>query len=123
MAEREMRAIIARARQRWQIRHVAIAHRIGVVPTTESSVEIAVSSAHRREALEACQFAINELKKSVPIWKKEIYAGEAAAWKENKESAVPTIGQGPPASRRAAAALPIAAAVVVATLAFSRWKR
>ena len=94
MAEREIHKIIQQARQRWDIRHVAIAHRIGVVPTTESSVEIAISSAHRREALEAVHFAIDALKAQVPIWKKEVYAGEATAeWKENKESAAPTLAQ------------------------------
>ena len=94
MAEREIRRIIQRAREKWEIRHVAISHRIGVVPTTESSVEIAISSAHRRAGLEACQFAIDELKAQVPIWKKEIYDGDATAkWKENAESSVPTIGE------------------------------
>ena len=86
MAEREMLAICQRMRERWPLRHVAIAHRIGVVPIGEASVEIAVSSAHRREALEAVQFAIDDLKAHVPIWKKEIYEGDAAAWKENAES-------------------------------------
>ena len=87
MAERELLAICKRMRDRWPLRHVAIAHRIGLVPIGESSVEIAVSSAHRREALEAVQFAIDDLKKHVPIWKKEIYEGDAAAWKENAEAA------------------------------------
>jgi molybdopterin synthase catalytic subunit len=95
MAEREIHAIIARARQRWELRHVAISHRIGVVPQAESSVEIAISSAHRREALQAVQFAIDELKASVPIWKKEVYAGgDGAKWKENAESTAPRIGDG-----------------------------
>ena len=93
MAERQMLAIIQRARAQWELRHVAISHRVGVVPTTESSVEIAVSSAHRKEALAAVHFLIDELKAQVPIWKKEIYAGEAACWKENKESSAPVIGQ------------------------------
>ena len=57
-----MHAIITKARARWAVRHVAVAHRTGLVPTTESSVEIAISSAHRREALEAVQFVIDELK-------------------------------------------------------------
>lgn len=94
MAEREIHAIIRRAREKWSLRHVAIAHRTGVVPSAESSVEIAISSEHRREALAAVQFAIDELKAQVPIWKKEIYAGEGGAWKENKESAAPTLGHG-----------------------------
>lgn len=94
MAKREIHNIIKRARERWDLRHVAISHRIGVVPTTESSVEIAISSSHRREALEACQFAIDELKAQVPIWKKEVYAGEATAkWKENAESSAPKLGE------------------------------
>ena len=87
MAQSEMMAVCTRMRERWPtLRHVAMAHRVGVVPIGEASVEIAVSSAHRREALEAVQFAIDDLKAHVPIWKKEIYEGEAAAWKENAES-------------------------------------
>ena len=78
-----MLAIVSRARERWALRHVAISHRVGVVPAAEASVEIAISSAHRKEALAAVQFAIDELKEHVPIWKKEVYEGEAAAWKEN----------------------------------------
>ena len=62
------------------------------MPTTHSSVEIAISSAHRKESLEAVHWAIDELKAKVPIWKKEVYAGgDKAAWKENKESAAPTL--------------------------------
>ena len=96
MAEREMRVIIQKARQRWALRHVAIAHRIGVVPTAESSVEIAISSTHRKEALEAVQYAIDELKAHVPIWKKEVYDGEAAAaWKENPDWARGGAGTAP----------------------------
>ncbi|KAL1519507.1 hypothetical protein AB1Y20_023023 [Prymnesium parvum] len=89
MAKKEMHNIIAAIRTRWQVRHVAIAHRVGVVPAAESSVEIAVSSTHRAEALEAVHFAINELKKTVPIWKKEIYDEGDAQWKENKEWKLP----------------------------------
>ena len=83
-----MLAVCARMRERWPaLRHVALAHRLGVVPIGEASVEIAASSAHRRDALEAVAFAIDDLKARVPIWKKEVYAGdEAAVWKENAES-------------------------------------
>ena len=62
MADREIRVIIEKARQRWKLRHVAVAHRVGIVPTAESSVEIAISSTHRAEALAAVQYAIDELK-------------------------------------------------------------
>ncbi len=94
MAEKEILRIIGRAREQWKLRHVAVSHRVGVVGTAESSVEIAVSSTHRREALDACAFVIDELKASVPIWKKEVYSDDSgtpgfvpATWKENKESA------------------------------------
>jgi len=50
-------------------------HRIGPVKITEPSVIIAVSAAHRDDAFQACRFAIEEIKKSVPIWKKEIFEG------------------------------------------------
>ena len=81
-----MQGICAKIRERWAVRHIAMAHRTGVVPIGEASVEIAVSSAHRREALESVHFAIDELKARVPIWKKEVYDGEAAAaWKENPD--------------------------------------
>jgi len=53
----------------------------------EASVVIAVSSPHRAESLAAVQYAIDTLKSSIPIWKKEVYASEGAEWKENKECA------------------------------------
>jgi molybdopterin synthase catalytic subunit len=79
MALAEMRKIGAAARQRWPITRIAIVHRVGVVPTGEASVVIAVSAGHRRAAFEACQFAIDRLKEIVPIWKKEHFEG-GAVW-------------------------------------------
>ena len=100
MAEKEIRAICARMRARWALRHIAFAHRTGVVPTCEASVEIAVSSTHRKEALEAVQYAIDELKAHVPIWKKEVYeGGEPAAWKENPDWARGGAGGAAPAAK------------------------
>ncbi len=88
MAEREMRAICAAVRERWPVRHIAMVHRIGVVPVGEASVEIAVSSTHRREAIAAAAYAIDALKDRVPIWKKEVYDGDApATWKANATTA------------------------------------
>ena len=57
----------------WNVETVVIQHKLGNCPVGEVSVLIAVSSEHRKEALEAVQFAIDELKKTVPIWKKVIY--------------------------------------------------
>jgi molybdopterin synthase catalytic subunit len=75
MALRELQKIGAEARRRWPITKIAIVHRIGVVPIGEASVVIAVSSAHRVAAFEACHFAIDRLKEVVPIWKKEHFDG------------------------------------------------
>ncbi|XP_060985798.1 molybdopterin synthase catalytic subunit isoform X3 [Dama dama] len=57
----------------------------GLVPVTEASVIIAVSSAHRAASLEAVSYAIDVLKARVPIWKKEIYEESSSSWKRNKE--------------------------------------
>ncbi|NXL66374.1 MOC2B synthase, partial [Chordeiles acutipennis] len=85
MAETEIKKICRDIRQKWpSVKHIAVHHRLGVVPITEASVIIAVSSPHRAESLEAVMYCINTLKASVPIWKKEIYEDEYS-WKENKE--------------------------------------
>jgi len=72
MAEAKLREIGAEVRRRWpSVKAVAILHRIGRLEICESSVLIAVSAAHRREAFEACHYAIDTLKQMVPVWKKE----------------------------------------------------
>ena len=74
MAVAKMREIAAAARARFPgIRKLALVHRIGRLEIGESSVLIAVSTAHRGEAFEACRFAIDTLKETVPIWKKEYF--------------------------------------------------
>ncbi|KAM3655749.1 molybdopterin synthase catalytic subunit isoform 1-T2 [Ammospiza maritima maritima] len=71
MAETEIGKICRDVRQKWpSVKHIAVHHRLGVVPITEASVIIAVSSPHRAESLEAVMYCINTLKASVPIWKK-----------------------------------------------------
>jgi molybdopterin converting factor subunit 1 len=64
---------------RWGIRTVAIAHRFGLLHVGETSVVIAVSSAHRETAFEACRYAIERIKVLVPIWKREVYE-DGAVW-------------------------------------------
>ena len=72
MAEAKMREIGAAVRARWPAtRAIAMLHRIGRLEIGESSVLIAVSAAHRGEAFEACRYAIDTLKATVPVWKKE----------------------------------------------------
>lgn len=75
MAEKELARIIEDAKKQWLICRMAIVHRLGPVQIGEASVIIAVSSAHRDAAFAACRFAIEEIKKTVPIWKKEVYEG------------------------------------------------
>jgi MoaE-MoaD fusion protein len=72
MAEAKMREIGQTVRARWAgVRRVAMLHRIGRLEIGESSVLIAVSAAHRGDAFEACRYAIDTLKQTVPVWKKE----------------------------------------------------
>jgi molybdopterin synthase catalytic subunit len=75
MAEKELARLGEEAKKKWQICRMAIVHRIGPVQISEPSVIIAVSAAHREAAFAACRFAIEEIKKTVPIWKKEVYEG------------------------------------------------
>jgi MoaE-MoaD fusion protein len=75
MAEAEMERIAAALREKYALIDIAIHHRVGVVEIGGMSVVIAVSSAHRADALAACAEAIDALKGSVPLWKKEIYVG------------------------------------------------
>lgn len=79
MAEAECGQIIAEAERRWPCR-VALRHRVGVLAIGEPAVAIAVGSGHRAEAFEACRFVIEELKRRVPIWKRESYADGSEAW-------------------------------------------
>ena len=72
MAEREMEKIAEEAAQRWEGTRVAIAHRVGHLEIGDAAVVIAACAPHRAEAFEACRFAIDTLKVTVPIWKKEV---------------------------------------------------
>jgi molybdopterin synthase catalytic subunit len=81
MALREMCRVAEGVRARWDL-PCAIAHRLGRVEIGESSVVIAVASPHRQVAFEACHWAIDELKATVPIWKKEV-AQDGMWWVED----------------------------------------
>src|SRR6185295_1765729 len=72
MAVKKLQDIGAHCAQRWSAR-LAIVHRVGTLLPSELAVVIAASAAHRAEAFAACSFAIEELKRDVPIWKKEVY--------------------------------------------------
>ena len=81
MAIKEMRKLIERARADFEISHVGIVHRLGKLEIGETSVVISVASPHRRAAFGACEWIIRELKRTVPIWKKEVYA-DGEVWIE-----------------------------------------
>ena len=74
MAISEMERLGAEAHKRFEIAHIGIVHRTGRLEIGETSVVISVSAPHRKAAFDACEWAIRELKRTVPIWKKEVYA-------------------------------------------------
>lgn len=78
-----MREIGAEASTKFGAARVAIAHRVGSLAIGEAAVAIAVASMHRAAAFDACEYAIDELKKRVPIWKHERYRDGDATWREN----------------------------------------
>ena len=81
MALKEMEKIIKSAKQQFQIENVGIVHRLGKLEIGETSVVISVASPHRRAAFEACEWLIKELKRTVPIWKKEVFS-DGETWIE-----------------------------------------
>lgn len=85
MAERQMERIAAEIGERWPGTRVAIIHRTGRLEIGEASVVIAVSSPRRPEAFAGCRHAIERLKESVPIWKKE-FTSSGAVWLEGPEA-------------------------------------
>lgn len=79
MALSEMQRLGVEAHKRFDIAHLGIVHRTGRLDIGETSVVISVSAPHRKAAFEACEWAIKELKRTVPIWKKEVYS-DGEAW-------------------------------------------
>lgn len=73
MALNEMKKIAEQALTKWPVQRIAIHHRVGVLAIGEIPVVIAVSAAHRDAAFDACRYAIDTLKQTVPIWKKEVF--------------------------------------------------
>ena len=74
MALKEMENLIEKAKRDFEISNVGIVHRLGRLEIGETSVVISVAAPHRKAAFQACEWLIRELKRTVPIWKKEIYA-------------------------------------------------
>ena len=81
MAHQKMQEIEDEVKKRWPVQKVTMVHRTGQLELGEVSIAIAVACPHRKEAFEACQFAIDTLKETVPIWKKEQFL-DGEAWVE-----------------------------------------
>lgn len=79
MAEAECARIVAEAEDRWDCA-VALAHRVGTLEVGETAVAIAAASPHRQEAFAACRYVIEEVKRRVPIWKREFFADGRVEW-------------------------------------------
>ena len=79
MAEEECARIVAEAESQWSVR-VALEHRVGALEIGDIAVAVAAAGAHRDEAFAACRFVIEEVKRRVPIWKKEFYADGGMEW-------------------------------------------
>jgi molybdopterin synthase catalytic subunit len=79
MAEAECARIVAEAESRWDVA-VALRHRIGQLEIGDAAVAVVAASAHRDEAFLACRYVIEEVKRRVPIWKKEYFADGSVAW-------------------------------------------
>lgn len=86
LAEAEMAAIAAELKDEFGVAHVVMVHRVGELGLGESAVLVAVSSAHREEALRACQAGIDRIKVRVPIWKKERWADGATDWHDDPDA-------------------------------------
>ena len=84
MALKKLEEVGTKAKELYPIRDIAIIHRLGRLEHRDCSVAVVVTSAHRAPALEACRFAIDTLKKTVPIWKKEFYE-DGECWIEGVE--------------------------------------
>ncbi|MGH9945024.1 MAG: molybdenum cofactor biosynthesis protein, partial [Pyrinomonadaceae bacterium] len=93
MAVREMRRLGQQAHEKFDVHHVGIVHRTGRLEIGETSVVISISAPHRRAAFAACEWAIKELKRTVPIWKKEFYEG-GEVWAEGEGVTEEASGRG-----------------------------
>jgi molybdopterin synthase catalytic subunit len=88
MVEAECARIVAETEARWPV-SVALLHRVGRLEIGDTAVAIAVAGAHRDEAFAACRHLIEEVKRRVPIWKRETYADGSQAWVDPTRNAQP----------------------------------
>jgi molybdopterin synthase catalytic subunit len=80
MAEKVTEELIAEARGLWPAAQVAVQHRVGALTIGDTAVAVVAAAAHRGEAFDACRYVIEELKKRVPVWKKEFFVDGTVEW-------------------------------------------
>jgi molybdopterin synthase catalytic subunit len=82
MVVEEVARIVAEAAAHWPGTAYRVQHRVGRVPTGEPSIAVAASAAHRAEAFEACRYVIDQAKRRLPVWKREVMADGTTRWRE-----------------------------------------
>jgi molybdopterin synthase catalytic subunit len=80
MVEAEFGRLLADAGARWREARIAVRHRLGTIPVGEASIAIAAAAPHRAQAFEACRYVIEEVKRRVPVWKKELRVDGTEVW-------------------------------------------
>lgn len=80
MAREEIVRMLEETQARWPATKIIVQHRLGLVPVGEASIAIVAAAPHRDEAFSACRYVIEEIKKRLPIWKKELHADGTATW-------------------------------------------
>src|SRR6266480_791224 len=80
MVEAEFGRLLADARARWPEARIAVRHRLGTIPVGEASIAIVTAAPHRAQAFEACRYVIEEVKRRVPVWKKELRVDGTEVW-------------------------------------------
>src|SRR5437667_7772912 len=80
MVEAEFERLLTDARARWPDARIAVRHRLGRIPVGEASIAIAAAAPHRAQAFEACRYVIEEVKRRVPVWKKELRVDGSEVW-------------------------------------------
>jgi len=92
MAIAEIERILSDAKAQWPEARIMLQHRLGVIPVGEASIVIAAAAPHRDEAFAACRYVVEEIKKRLPIWKKEMHADGTTTWVDPEGKPVAGMG-------------------------------
>jgi molybdopterin synthase catalytic subunit len=88
MAKRELEKIVRAVHQKWGIKEISIGHRFGKVEIGDISLVVAIGSVHRAEGFAACQYIVDQIKETVPIWKKEVFK-DSEIWIDKNHPSTP----------------------------------